>query len=97
MNSIRRSGRRAALPTAVAMAVVIAIAAAAFFSAGGGIVPPALPPPALAQGAPTNVTARNGDNTGQVIVNWTPDAGSQTNRVGWASLTEALAANTAGN
>ena len=90
MHSIRRNGRRAALPAAVV--VVIAIAIAALF---GGQLPP--PPPALAQGAPTNVTARNGANTGLVVVSWTPAFGSQTNRVGWASETEARAASAAGN
>ena len=60
-------------------------------------MPPPHPPPAIAQGAPTNVTAGNGATTGQVIVSWTPAAGSQTNRVGWASEPEARAANAAGN
>ena len=91
MTSIRRNGRRAALPTAIA--VVFAIAVAAFW--GGQFAPP--PPPAIAQGAPTNVTARNGANTGEVIVSWTPAFGSQANRVGWASEPEVLAAQAAGN
>ena len=43
------------------------------------------------------MTARNGANTGEVIVNWTPAFGSQANRVGWASEPEVLAAQAAGN
>ena len=91
MTRIHRNARRAALPAA--LAVVIAIAVAAFF--GGQFTPP--PPPAIAQGAPANVTARNGGTAGQVVVSWTPASGSQTNRVGWASEPEYQAANAAGN
>ena len=91
MTRIRRNGRRAALPTAIA--VVFAIAVAAFW--GGQFAPP--PPPAIAQGAPTNVTARNGATAGQVIVSWTPAFGSQANRVGWASEPDVIAASAAGN
>ena len=43
------------------------------------------------------MTARNGGTAGQVVVSWTPASGSQTNRVGWASRTEALEAAAAGN
>ena len=89
MTRIRRNARRAALPTALAMALAVAIAA--LFA--GQITPP----PAIAQSAPTNVTARNGTTTGQVVVSWTPASGSQANRVGWASLTETQEATAAGN
>ena len=90
MTSIPAKARRYALPAAIA--VVIAIAAAALF--GGQITPP---PPATAQSAPTNVTVRNGANTGEVVVSWTPAFGSQANRVGWASEPDVLAASAAGN
>ena len=89
MTTIPAKARRYALPAAIA--VVIAIAVAALF--GGQITPL----PGLAQGAPTNVTVRNGANTGEVLVSWTPAFGSQANRVGWASEPDVLAANAAGN
>ena len=90
MTNIPSHARRAALPAAIA--VLIAIALAAVWS--GQIAPP---PPATAQAAPTNVTARNGANTGEVLVSWTPAFGSQANRVGWASEPDVRAASAAGN
>ena len=84
--------RRTLLPTALAMVLAIAIAAIW----GSQITPPP-PPPAIAQAAPTNVTARNATTAGEVIVSWTPAAGSQANRVGWASEPDVIAAQAAGN
>ena len=58
------------------------------------------PPPALAQSnsaAPAIVAARDGANTGEVIVSWTPNAAAVSNRVGWANLSEVQAAQAAGN
>ena len=58
------------------------------------------PPPALAQSnsaAPANVAARNGANTGEAIVSWTPNAAAVSNRVGWANYAEVQTARDAGN
>ena len=92
MTFIRKLNPRLALPAAAIAVILIAAAAV--------IAPSLPPPPALAQSnsaAPAIVTARNGANTGEAIVSWTPNAAAARNRVGWANLTEVQTARDAGN
>ena len=91
MTAIRQLNPRAALLAAAIAVILVAVAAFAGQSS---------PVPALAQSnsaAPTNVAARNGANTGDAIVSWTPNAVAVSNRVGWANIREVQAAQAAGN
>ena len=91
MTVVRQLKPRAAL-LAVAIAVIL-VAVAAFAVQSSPI-------PALAQSnsaAPANVAARNGANTGEAVVSWTPNAAAVSNRVGWGNIGEVQAARDAGN
>ena len=91
MTAIRQLNPRAAL---LAVAIAVILVAVATFAVQSS------PIPALAQSnsvAPTNVAVRNGANTGEAVVTWTPNVAAVSNRVGWASISEVQAARDAGN
>ena len=71
---MRRNSKTIVLPALAVVAFAIALAAFGLML---------MPAPAVeAQSAPTGVTARDGANAGEVVVSWTPAAGTRGNRVG---------------
>ena len=93
MLHIGKAIRLGVLPAATAIVMVVAVLA---------VMAQVLAPSPAAEsqardGAPTDVFAHNGDNIGEVIVSWTPAAGADRNRVGWANIEEVLTAQAAGD